>query len=200
MHTYAFWLYEELQPRVGLGKGPVPVLINGVKVKAKGSSSRLECLKRNNVCVECGIKGVIWALQSWGPERPHLNLYALNEREEMILMTRDHILPLSWGGPDHIDNLQTMCTNCNSRKGNYVNPIFHKMINETKLELINHNINYWTKKGEEYAILAKEFKSTKIVESGSKPTTIWDGLVNFAKQQVSLLKEELKELSKEKVA
>lgn len=35
-------------------------------------------------------------------------------------LSLDHIYPYSLGGPDTIDNLQTMCQSCNSRKGAYV--------------------------------------------------------------------------------
>lgn len=33
-------------------------------------------------------------------------------------LTRDHIVPVSQGGGNHPDNLQTLCRSCNSRKGN----------------------------------------------------------------------------------
>ena len=32
-------------------------------------------------------------------------------------LTLDHIVPWSAGGPDGIDNLQTLCRSCNARKG-----------------------------------------------------------------------------------
>lgn len=32
-------------------------------------------------------------------------------------MTKDHIVPKSKGGPDKIENYQTMCTECNCIKG-----------------------------------------------------------------------------------
>ena len=44
---------------------------------------------------------------------PIFNLYA----EDGTLMTKDHILPRKWGGKDDIDNMQTMCKDCNEAKG-----------------------------------------------------------------------------------
>lgn len=50
----------------------------------------------------------------------HLNLYAVDENGKEILMTKDHIIPKSKGGKDHISNYQTMCVRCNMTKGNNV--------------------------------------------------------------------------------
>ncbi len=33
-------------------------------------------------------------------------------------LTVDHIVPVSLGGGDGVDNLQTLCKTCNERKGN----------------------------------------------------------------------------------
>lgn len=75
-------------------------------------------------CVSCGIEGRYFAVerekkrQYHHPGVYHANLYALDEQEREVLMTRDHIVPLSKGGPDTLDNSQTMCKVCNERKGN----------------------------------------------------------------------------------
>lgn len=67
-------------------------------------------------CVACGKEGTHFTLDqcSETDTRRHFNLRA----EDGTLMTRDHILPKSKGGRDHISNMQTMCVDCNKAKGN----------------------------------------------------------------------------------
>jgi len=74
-------------------------------------------------CCQCGIKGKYFALEAGlGSKIPqyHLNLYAVNNENEEILMTKDHITPKSKGGINHLDNYQTMCCNCNAKKGSNI--------------------------------------------------------------------------------
>ncbi len=60
-------------------------------------------------CVSCGIEGSYFR-----KERGHMNLYTSDGK----LMTRDHIIATSRGGEDTLENSQTMCAACNSKKGN----------------------------------------------------------------------------------
>lgn len=138
----------------------LPLLTDGVNntIEFEGfivhtGTTRLQTLKRSQVCSNCGREGVVFRLErtlrKWErqPEdrkricgilrpskyqdTPHFNLYAVefvwgrvNGRRKRvphyILMTRDHIYPKSKGGPDSIDNSQTMCAKCNQRKANII--------------------------------------------------------------------------------
>ena len=73
-------------------------------------------IEKGYECVCCGRKGAYYALEcneGSNLKRAHFNLYS----EDNVLMTKDHILPRSRGGKDAIENMQTMCTICNSKKG-----------------------------------------------------------------------------------
>ena len=65
-------------------------------------------------CACCGRIGTYFKLKadSKNIERAHFNLFS----EDGTLMTKDHIIPKSKGGPDCIENFQTMCEECNKKK------------------------------------------------------------------------------------
>ena len=90
--------------------------------RIKMSSMRYQNFEHNGIeCIECGVVGQYFML-----ERPrgkqiqhrHFNLYAVDSSGKEVLMTRDHILPVSLGGEDIVPNLRTMCHSCNERRGN----------------------------------------------------------------------------------
>ena len=91
-------------------------------IRVKNASNRLVNFKLNGVkCVDCGIEGKFFAAEIGMAksiqEQYHLNLYAIDEIGDEVLMTSDHIMPLAKNGDNDINNMQTMCKVCNEKKG-----------------------------------------------------------------------------------
>jgi 5-methylcytosine-specific restriction endonuclease McrA len=89
----------------------------------KMNSQRYQVFKNSLTCVTCNCVGSFFAKErnqniNGVPtsETFHLNLYSIKNGEEM-LMTKDHIVARANGGKNHLDNYQTMCSECNEEKG-----------------------------------------------------------------------------------
>ncbi len=93
------------------------VVINGDKIK--GNSQRFQTFFTKGLkCACCGIEGKYFGKEKdFNAARYHLNLYALDESGNEVLMTKDHIVPRSKGGASELYNYQTMCVKCNMEKG-----------------------------------------------------------------------------------
>jgi hypothetical protein len=73
-------------------------------------------------CITCGLEAKYFAKERFpGDIKWHFNLYGIDENNKEVLFTKDHTIPKSKGGLNHIDNYQTMCCKCNSKKGNKLN-------------------------------------------------------------------------------
>lgn len=143
--TIAKYKLEEILPFIGTGMPRKQLVTAQGTFNVKMNSPRLECFKRNQTCVACGMKGEMFRLQRhhkhgtprshmkcfikecpWcslrpiihvGDNSPHLNMYGRNAHGSIILFTQDHIIPRCAKGSNKQDNLQVMCTKCNGLKG-----------------------------------------------------------------------------------
>ena len=88
--------------------------LDGIKVKRY--SRRYPVFKQSTQCYLCGRQATHFKVDigyNNGVVTYHLNLYS-----DDILFTKDHVIPLSKGGANHISNFKTCCTICNNLKGN----------------------------------------------------------------------------------
>ena len=75
--------------------------------------------EKGTACVACGIEGthVVKWLDSYAAEHAlHMDLFATRDDGTEIMMTMDHHIPKSKGGPTSVDNLDPMCYPCNYAK------------------------------------------------------------------------------------
>lgn len=113
--------YNEIQPLIQpYNKDKIKIELAGFRFKI--NSLRLNCLKLNPTCISCGITGNFFILEQPDDQpSPHLNLYYINPlNKSPILLTKDHIIPLSKKGKNNLSNLQTMCIYCNAEKSNSI--------------------------------------------------------------------------------
>lgn len=95
-------------------------ILAGYKISVSGG--RLQNFAINGTdCICCGAKGAYFSLETSNKDINtglHLNLYAINEYGDTVLMTKDHIVLKSLGGPDDVSNYSPMCLRCNNLRGN----------------------------------------------------------------------------------
>lgn len=87
--------------------------------KVRVYSQRYLVFKNNLTCVVCGLKGekVYLDQEKKNCNNAHFNLYGV-ENGQLVLMTKDHIIPKARGGKNYLQNYQTMCCICNNLKSN----------------------------------------------------------------------------------
>jgi len=128
--NYKYKVYKEytVDQIIPIIQESIPIKKDKIKSKfvtdegefnVKINSLRLKCFANNLSCVKCGVTGNVFRLETplKNPSNPHLNLYHC-QSDNLVLMTKDHIKPVSKGGKDHLSNLQTMCNICNEAKAN----------------------------------------------------------------------------------
>ncbi len=90
----------------------------------------------------CGIQGSEYRLEinksgcrSKNHTRYHFNLYGQYENNS-VMLTKDHIVPKFISDNDSVDNLQCLCTLCNSAKADFFNPECFSKDKKNALELV----------------------------------------------------------------
>ena len=104
-----------------------------VKAKFEGIARMRVFAVHGCKCAKCGLEGTtVLRTQDKGGGL-HVDLYAVKDGS-YVLMNRDHILPASKGGPNHLWNLRPMCEPCNSKRGN--------VYTDADRELFDHRLRW----------------------------------------------------------
>jgi len=160
MFTFTKLDFASTLPLIGEGKRKIVVQTEHGIIKVSASSKRLNCFSKNHACVTCYRKGSVFLVQShkiknvnackWcihhkhftkcHLDTPHINMYHVENNGQLILMTRDHIIPSCKGGKDTLDNLHTMCSICNTNKSyfSFEDFVKHGCQNMEKLSAAGH--------------------------------------------------------------
>lgn len=86
--------------------------------KYKGGRQNKLMLNRKRRMLKENIPGT-HSLKEWEELKQRYNFMCLccKRHEPEIVLSEDHIVPISQGGTDDISNIQPLCRSCNSRKG-----------------------------------------------------------------------------------
>ena len=112
-----------------LSKSIKEVRIKGLKLKTEDSFRYTNFYMHGIACVKCGLRASYGAIERFNRNTDwHLNLYGIDAEGKEVLLTKDHIYPRSKGGVNEMHNFQTMCINCNEKKGITTNLTFEEAV------------------------------------------------------------------------
>lgn len=98
--------------------------VSAKSVKISMGSHRYQLFAKKGVkCVNCGAEASYFAVERYegnASNKFHLNLYGKRRNGDEFMLTKDHVMPKSRGGPSRIENYQVMCKACNNKKSDKV--------------------------------------------------------------------------------
>lgn len=121
--------YKELTLDVGFGMLSMSRsnrVIDGAKFSApSGIALWQHCIEHGIrlTCWHCNVEADRFILKLHRNDQnkpPVLDLYA-HTGKSLVMMTRDHIIPASLGGVNHVDNLRPGCETCNNKRKSTMN-------------------------------------------------------------------------------
>lgn len=138
-------------------KSEVPVdrfIIDGRMTRL--DPERILTFNKGIVCICCGLEGTILSSERmigcthkmYG--KAHLNIYGMRGTEK-VMLTVDHIELRSKGGDNNHSNYNTMCKDCNTRRGNSYEKLedFLEMCKKYPIERFLHDKELKKKRKEE---------------------------------------------------
>ena len=99
-------------------------LVRGRKVSRPSGYALFSALREGGQplkCWACGAEATCFVVNKGRNDKlgsPTLDLFGTNAAGQLVLLTRDHIIPKSVGGSDTVANLRVGCSPCNGARGN----------------------------------------------------------------------------------
>jgi len=142
------WIKEQHSVRDESGNKPVRVLFerDTISVTIKRNSQKNKVFLKSCKCVHCNRIGNMMSVtaDSGNGGKHHFDLFCM-EKNGVVLMTKDHIIPKSKKGRNKMSNYQTMCEPCNTKKGDTVESKRSKRRRKRreKAREINHQSSFY---------------------------------------------------------
>lgn len=178
--------YKELSLEEGFAVADLPKhsrVVGGKEVSLASGIELYQALRGSSItCWKCKCVADRWITtlgRNDNKSKPVMNLFATRISpptkkrpypiSQLVMMTRDHIIPKSYGGIDDVKNLRPGCEICNAQRGNIISKkdrVFMKMnphlicpIRAAKGEAHREKV----KREHETAVLRREMKSEEMV-------------------------------------